>query len=514
MLFINFVSFIFLIFCFIVRVNTRRLPQSKSIDVPYLFTGITVCNGSRLANVKLELWTKRGIFYTSVLLSKNHSDPYGVFALKTYVPSNLQKELQLYFRYNCDLKDRIKYPHRKKYSKYVSSFGCPWDRATKGIKNPKQYMHKVKEQIKIAIKEIQNNTCINFENREEIIQNKSGINFIKSHKCESEKIGETLENKSQTIYLTDECAQSMRTIRSLLHETLGQFSPVLRKDGNKYVQVNLLYLNLSKIEMFNYSYQPIQNYTGYYDFGSIMHFNSTMFSVDEKIETIRPIVKYGNYIKSSMGRIGEASFYDYKTLNKYYCSHFFNVTPSPKSPSCLFEGYLNPINKSTCVCREEYFDEQCRSLSHSFSSQCGFNKIEAKQFLQKWIRSEIHLCEFLIHANDTKKHVFLRLPSFKGTFEKKDCSLKNSINIDYKGDKSEPGLCLCYNKDLETIEVVSESFFIAVGYRFHWYKTFVYFEYMEVNSTNFKYSDLSDDQKMAVFRNVTSDQVKYPPNDL
>uniref|UniRef100_A0A0N5A4H3 Astacin domain-containing protein n=1 Tax=Parastrongyloides trichosuri TaxID=131310 RepID=A0A0N5A4H3_PARTI len=229
MLFINLVSFIFLISCFIVRVDTRRLPQSRSIDVPYLFTGITVCNGSRLANVKLGLWTKRGIFYTSVLLSKNHSDPYGVFTLKTYVPSNLQKELQLCFRYNCDVNDHRRNPHKKEYCKYVSSFRCLWDGATKGIKckllaelqdktvghvhypsvslltikkkqkyeikkwnvnsnisyfieNDFENSTEVKKQIKFAIEEIQNNTCIKFENKEQIIQNKSGINFIKSHK--------------------------------------------------------------------------------------------------------------------------------------------------------------------------------------------------------------------------------------------------------------------------------------------------------------------------------------------
>uniref|UniRef100_A0A0N4ZJM1 Metalloendopeptidase n=1 Tax=Parastrongyloides trichosuri TaxID=131310 RepID=A0A0N4ZJM1_PARTI len=491
-----------------------------------------------------------------VLLSKNHTDKYGVFTLKTYVPSNLQKELQLCFRYNCDVNDHRRNPHKKEYCKYVSSFRCLWDGATKGIKckllaelqdktvghvhypsvsllttkKKKIYEIKewnvksnisyfvatdfensteVKEQIKIAIKEIQNNTCIKFENKEQKIENKSGINFIKSHKCESEKIGEQLENKSQTIYLTDECAQSMRTIRSLLHETLGQFSPVLRKDGNKYVQINLLYLNLSKIEMFNYSYQPIQNYNGYYDFGSITHFNSTMFGVDEKIETIRPIVKYGNYYETSMGKIAEASFYDYRALNKYYCSNFTNTTCGTSSESCLFGGYRDPRNCSRCICRLEHHDNQCRSPSTDFSSPCGYSYIEAKNFLQKWIRSEIHLCEYLIKANDTKKHVFLRLPSFKGIFEKKNCSLKNSINIDYKNDKSEPGLCLCYNKDFETIEIVSEGNFINIGYRFHWYKTFVYFEYMEVNSTNFKYSDLSEDEKMAVLRNVTFDEEKY-----
>uniref|UniRef100_A0A0N4Z5F1 Astacin domain-containing protein n=1 Tax=Parastrongyloides trichosuri TaxID=131310 RepID=A0A0N4Z5F1_PARTI len=337
----NIALFLFFVFSFIEKTITKNSPRSPSTDIPYLFTGITLYNGSRISGVKLELRTKRKHRRTHVCISQNSTDKYGVFTLKTFVKNETQKDLILNFYCNYSLKKQCHYSKKKPYSVNVSFLNCPWDNSTKGIKcelkvelqniivgiasypsislfpnttrekygiekwdiqnNISFYIAKkfdnfsrVDERIINVTKEIENNTCIIFQQQNKTISGKHGINFKKSNECKNMKIGNARKNVSQGIHLTEECATSTRTIRSLLHQALGQLASVFREDRNKYVKINFLYMNLSSVDSFNYNYTYLteNNYTGNFDFGSITLSNSSAFSVDKIKKIIKPIVSY------------------------------------------------------------------------------------------------------------------------------------------------------------------------------------------------------------------------------
>uniref|UniRef100_A0A0N4ZXQ3 Astacin domain-containing protein n=1 Tax=Parastrongyloides trichosuri TaxID=131310 RepID=A0A0N4ZXQ3_PARTI len=258
--------FLFLVLLIIKKISTKDSSRNCSTGTPYLFTGITLCNGTRISGVELELQTKRRHCENHCCIYKNSTDEYGVFTLRTLVKNETEKGLKLYFRYNCNLKNRIRNPHKKVYSVNVSSLNCPRDSPTGGIKcelkaelqnntvhspsvslfpnkTRKKYeiekfdiknnisffisknlgnFSRVEERIINVTKEIENKTCIIFQQRNDKISEGRGINFKKSNECKNTKIGMKQENSSQSIYLTEECATSTRTIRSLLHQALGQ----------------------------------------------------------------------------------------------------------------------------------------------------------------------------------------------------------------------------------------------------------------------------------------------------
>uniref|UniRef100_A0A0N4Z898 ZnMc domain-containing protein n=1 Tax=Parastrongyloides trichosuri TaxID=131310 RepID=A0A0N4Z898_PARTI len=515
MLSTNIVLFLFLSFFFIEKTSTRYSPRSRSIDIPYLFTGITLCNGSRIPDVKVELWTKKGVFKIYSLISKNSTDKYGVFTLKTLVEHKLQKDLMLYFYYYCDLKKQS-HKSKKKYSKSVSSLKCPWEGSIGGIKcelkaelqdNTVGTVHypsvsllhnKTKEKYEIkkwdinnnisffisndfdnssrvyeriinVTKEIENNTCIIFQQQNDTITDTHGINFEKSNECKNMRIGAMNENVSQSIYLTEECATSTRTIRSLLHQALGQLASVFRKDRNKYVKINFLYMNLSRVDSFNYNYRIKNNYSEEFDFGSITLSNSSAFSVDKSKKIIKPIVSYDNYYDNMMGRIEEPSFYDYKFLNNYYC-----MDKCQNKTNCSYPCYQDPKNCSSCVCPTGY--------------ELRTNQI----FIYMAIKNNITYCLYYIYTQGSEGHVFIRFPDFRGMFLSKQCSWNNSIEIRYKKNVDYPGICLCYNKDIKAPELVSEGRHMVVIFNFQIHRSYVHLEFMEVSSSDFKYESLGE----------------------
>uniref|UniRef100_A0A0N4Z899 Astacin domain-containing protein n=1 Tax=Parastrongyloides trichosuri TaxID=131310 RepID=A0A0N4Z899_PARTI len=311
-----------------------------------------------MPGVKVELFTKYEINEYDVFLSNNYTDMNGVFTLKKYVEQKMQKDLMLYFYHNCSLEKQSSNSKIKSYYVNVSSLNCSGNSHTKEIrcqlkaelqnktvgtvpyhpsvsifpnKTRKNYkigkwdinnnisffisknftnFSKVEERITNVIKEIENKTCIIFQQQNDTISKKNGINFKKSNECKNMKIGMKQENVSQSIHLTDECTKSMRTIRSLLHQALGQLPSVFRKDRNEYVKVDFLYMNLGSVDSFsgNYTYRTENNYTGDFDFGSITLSNSSAFSVDKSKKIIKPNVSYDNYYDNMMGRIEEPSF--------------------------------------------------------------------------------------------------------------------------------------------------------------------------------------------------------------
>uniref|UniRef100_A0A0N4Z398 Metalloendopeptidase n=1 Tax=Parastrongyloides trichosuri TaxID=131310 RepID=A0A0N4Z398_PARTI len=370
------------------------------------------------------------------------------------------------------------------------------------ISNNFKNFNEAKKIIYNVIEGIKNNSCIEFKKEDNEIKNKRGINFKNSDKCEIMKIGTNKEEKPQNIYLTDECVESKRTIRSLLFQTLGLLSPVLRRDKNAYVTINLKNVIINKRNIFSYEYLAINNYVDPYDFGSITHYNSTMLSVDKTIKTIEPKGKYKEYYENMMGRIEEPSFYDYKTLNKYYCGEKCN------KKECGESKYNDPKNCSRCIGRINYNYLFDNGINYNLNKDCGYFKIYAEDQLKHIVKSKIAHCFYFIKTIFATGRVYIRFPSFRGAFIKKECSLENSIEIRYKNSFAAPGIFLCYNDDFEAPEFVSESVTLRVIYHFKWYETYAHFEYKRIFDEEFKYEKLSKLERIPVLRNETIDQIE------
>uniref|UniRef100_A0A0N4ZL45 Metalloendopeptidase n=1 Tax=Parastrongyloides trichosuri TaxID=131310 RepID=A0A0N4ZL45_PARTI len=459
----------------------------------------------------------------------------------TSVKHEIQSKLNLYFYHCCDFKNCGRSPYKAKCLLHVPSLKCTWYQPIVGLKcelgeiqllgkgnckllNSTKKKHKeykinkwnvnisyfifsnftkineTTKNIQTVLTEVQNNTCIKFFKKNETI-NQNGINFLKSNKCESEVIGMKSENESQYIYLTDECSYSMRKIRSLLYETLGLLPPVLRKDRNKYVTLKFLYMNQSKVTPLYDYYKPINNSLGPYDLGSITHYIPTLFTFDKHVKTIEPNERYKMYYENMIGRIEEPSFFDYRTINKYYCSDIC------KKNECEDSGYNDPKNCSKCIERIDFSYIFSNNITDNLNSNCGYYLIYAGDHLKHFIQSRVTTCLYYIRTLYNTGKVYVRFPSFRGTFIKKECSLKNSIEIIYKSNLDVPGLFLCYNDDFETIELISDSIFMTIIYRFEWYETYAYFEYKRTFDNDFKYEKLSKLEKIPLLRNETDDKI-------
>uniref|UniRef100_A0A0N4ZTV5 Galectin n=1 Tax=Parastrongyloides trichosuri TaxID=131310 RepID=A0A0N4ZTV5_PARTI len=121
---------------------------------------------------------------------------------------------------------------------------------------------------------------------------------------------------------------------------------------------------------------------------------------------------------------------------------------------------------------------------------CGYEDIYTTERLQHIVVSNITYCLYHIESKKSKRHVFVRFPDFRGMFLSEKCSWNNSIEIRFRKNIDHIGICLCYNKDIEAPEIISEGTYMNVIFNFQIYRSYVHLEFMEVNSTNFKYESL------------------------
>uniref|UniRef100_A0A0N4ZM15 ZP domain-containing protein n=1 Tax=Parastrongyloides trichosuri TaxID=131310 RepID=A0A0N4ZM15_PARTI len=124
MIFKNLVFLIFLTIFSIEETNSRRLPRSRNIDIPYNIYGQTKCGYSGLPDVNVVLKDNSRFFFPSIL-STNYSDYDGKFTLIAEVPYKSQKFLELYFYHRCNIVTKGRYTGRNLYIQHLGS-GCYW----------------------------------------------------------------------------------------------------------------------------------------------------------------------------------------------------------------------------------------------------------------------------------------------------------------------------------------------------------------------------------------------------
>ncbi|EJW72634.1 hypothetical protein WUBG_16456 [Wuchereria bancrofti] len=170
-------------------------------------------------------------------------------------------------------------------------------------------------QILKALEIWQSNTCIKFENDQEA----SGdyIEFFEGDGCYS-MVGRF--GGRQGISIGKGCER----IGTIIHEvghTLGLWHEQSRPDAEEYITVVKEYIIPSYIsEFLKRSEHEIATFNVPYDLGSIMHYGSTAFSVDQKSKTL---LTKDPFYQMTIGQRDSLSFYNIKLINEAYCKGNF-----------------------------------------------------------------------------------------------------------------------------------------------------------------------------------------------
>ncbi|OZC07065.1 thrombospondin type 1 domain protein [Onchocerca flexuosa] len=214
-------------------------------------------------------------------------------------------------------------------------------------------------QILKALETWQNSTCITFENDQEACGDY--IEFFEGDGCYS-MIGRFGGRQGVSI------GKGCERIGTIVHEighTLGVWHEQSRPDAEKYITVAKDHIIPSYIsEFLQRSENEIVTFDVPYDLGSIMHYGSIAFSVDQKSKTL---LTRDPFYQMTIGQRDSLSFYDIKLINEAYCKGYCK-----EEDECKNGGYLNPSNCKSCFCPSGFGGSKCEMHDTSKSnSKCG-----------------------------------------------------------------------------------------------------------------------------------------------
>uniref|UniRef100_A0A0K0FES5 Metalloendopeptidase n=1 Tax=Strongyloides venezuelensis TaxID=75913 RepID=A0A0K0FES5_STRVS len=330
--------------------------------------------------------------------------------------------------------------------------------------------------IKEALKEIENNTCIRFNEDNLLKNNNKGIIFKKSKVCSS-YVGLAFSNIKQTVNLTIECSNEKGYVLHEVGHALGLLHEHCRTDRDNFVTIDFnniktgLNGNFKIPTSVNY-----KNYSTHYDYGSIMHYNSYEFSTSywRKVLTSKIHTEYDRM----MGQRSYMTFNDYKKINLLYCSKCNKTGEKDKGKVvCLNGGYVDYKNCSRCICPFGYTGDLCSEIMKS-DERCNTTTFIANSTMfYHWIAGP-YKCFFYIQAGEGKKielGIYMSNSPYKSI-----CTQDISHQIKYLEDKGTTGLLLCSWR-YWPIQVKSESNTVLIYFNGNENNAFIQFGFKEVS---------------------------------
>uniref|UniRef100_A0A0K0EPV8 Metalloendopeptidase n=1 Tax=Strongyloides stercoralis TaxID=6248 RepID=A0A0K0EPV8_STRER len=306
--------------------------------------------------------------------------------------------------------------------------------------------------VDLALRIIQQETCIKFIKYSTMIPNTSGIRFYKGKGCFG-SIGKRRGNVWQNISIGVNC-DSVGIIQHETIHSLGFYHAHCRFDRNKYLSLKKKNIECGHYESFNkVDILDSKTFGIPIDFGSVMMYSIWEFSSNNN----KTIIPYDRNYEKTMGNVETITFNDGKMINFYYCRNYCE-----KKIKCMNGGYQDPNDCDKCKCVEGFSRRWCHFLPY-ISRKCGNLVLlakEKKMFLKLYGENE---CVYHIFSHNNEKIALFVAKSRFYPNKKKQCFKNNSLEIKYWEDKTSTGALFCLSDD--NILIVTQNHHAMVYYR-------------------------------------------------
>uniref|UniRef100_A0A0N4ZWL5 Metalloendopeptidase n=1 Tax=Parastrongyloides trichosuri TaxID=131310 RepID=A0A0N4ZWL5_PARTI len=327
-----------------------------------------------------------------------------------------------------------------------------------------------KATIKLALVNLNQSTCLTFEETASIAPGNHGILFkLDSSVCYS-LIGRSTSTGPQEILLTRECSETVGTVQHEVFHALGMHHEHRRSDRDNNIIIledNIEQDKYTKEAMIDTDPFYYSNFGIPYEYNSLLHYSKAVYSKNGAFTIVAKNLVFYTYM---MGQREKPSFNDLKLVNTFYCSDKCKDI----GVQCENGGYKHWNQCNQCICPNSYYGYACRYVKELPGSKCSNVSITAQHRNNTITVKGNKQCNFLIKTNEDKR-VRVIVTSVK-TYYKKICTPTIGLQIKHLKDKSITGLCICGS--YENIYIISEGNDVYIEYN----------GYEESNEVTIKYS--------------------------